>query len=373
LAETPDDPAMRWPFNLPKEEKPETKMEHDFERMKRLAGIVEDEHPRDRMLRQAGVTPMQPLNPPAGTPLRLFNGEYVMPLNPSLEQVQSQANAPVELPKPEKKRRMVSPGDYRTPPVFEDIPEEKEAPVVKTARKPMNFHVNNNTLLAVFGSIAMALLIGGAVWLFAPHEHNATVSAVHWQYTMELQQRYTRHGSDWGSPPGAFNVSCERRQHGTEDCHPHDCNAHQVGHDCHGHDCNCHESCEDEGNGYSSCSEDCDTCYDTCYTTEYDTCYNQCPVYDDWCDYDYYQWVHVDTDITSGNDHEVHWGTRLVTDGSPTQRILTTEEYTVNFVQGEDHWTYSANTLGNFNRFNVGVVWDVKTNYAGMIWPQHVE
>lgn len=297
-------------------------------------------------------------------------------LDPSMAAVQSQANAPiVTLPTPEKKRRMVSPGDYRNPPVFEDIEEEPAPKLVVEDHGGVKTRFDRErakrTFIGFCAFMLISALVSFAVWAFVPHEHRATVTSLHWQYTRELQQRYTRHGEGWGSPPGAFNVSCERRQHGTEDCHPHDCNAHQVGHDCHGHDCNCHTSCEDEGNGYSSCSEDCDTCYDTCYSTEYDTCYDQCPVYDDWCSYNYYQWVHVDTEITSGGTHEVYWGTRLHADGSETQRILTSQEYTVTFVEAEDRWTFRPNSLANFDRFDRGVVWDVKTNYAGMIWPQH--
>lgn len=227
-------------------------------------------------------------------------------------------------------------------------------------------------LLILIG-LVVAAVVGGLVWLFSPHEHDAQVTAIHWQYTRTLEERHTRSGSGWGHPGGAFNVRCNTRQRGTENCRPHDCRPHQESYDCDPYSCNCHESCHDLGNGYSSCSESCSTCYRTCTRTEYDTCYDQCPVYDDWCTYNYHEWVTEDHEVTSGNDHSVRWGTRLTAEVSIPQRITTNEQYTVNFSHEDDHWTYGPPTLAEFRRFNVGAVWDVKTNYAGMIWPVHPE
>jgi len=286
------------------------------------------------------------LNPPAGTPLTLA---------------------------PEPARKVISEGDYRNPPVFEDPALEIPPPTARPrgGNPVYSPERNKSALFMLLAVLALGSSIALAVWVFMPHEHAATVSTVHWQYTRELQQRYTRDGEGWGHPVDAFNVSCETRQRGTESCHPHDCNPHPRSYDCHPHDCRCHPHCTSQGNGYSSCSDECDTCYDSCTETAYDTCYDQCPVYDDWCNYNFYEWLHVDTEITSGSDHNVVWGSRFQTDGSVTQRILTTQVYEVGFVQNQDHWTYPANTLDNFNRFNTGDVWDVKTNLAGMIWPQH--
>jgi type II secretory pathway pseudopilin PulG len=238
---------------------------------------------------------------------------------------------------------------------------------------PTPSRLSGKAILIVLGVIGIVAVIAFFVWLFSPHEHDAQVASLRWQYTRTLEQRYTRHGEGWGTPAGAFDVSCHRRQRGTERCHPHDCNPHQVGHSCNPHDCACHTSCSESGNGYATCHESCSTCYDTCYTTEYDTCYDTCPVYDNWCSYNYYEWEVLDRERTSGTDHSVRWGTRLRADTSIPQRILTAEEYTVTFAQGEEHWTYSPSSLSDFNRYDVGAIWDVKTNYAGMIWPVHPE
>lgn len=220
------------------------------------------------------------------------------------------------------------------------------------------------------GAVALAF-VSLCVWFFLPHEHDARVVSLHWEYVRTLQQRYVRHDTGWGHPPESFNVSCETRQHGTERCHPHNCRPHQVSYNCRPHDCSCHTSCRSSGNGYSQCHEICSTCYDTCSRTEYDTCWDQCPVYDDWCSYDYYEWSTLDTETTSGSDHNVRWGSRFTADESIPQRILRTEHYTVLFGYEEDQWTYTASSLTDFLRFNSGSSWDVETNYAGQIWPLH--
>lgn len=225
-------------------------------------------------------------------------------------------------------------------------------------------------LLWVLGALlALALLIF-LVWLLVPHEHDASVSSLHWEYTRVLRQRYTREDSGWGTPSGAFNSTCTRRQHGTENCNPYQCRPHDV-------DCNCHEHCDPvecdppNENGYRECHQDCDDICATC--TEYDTCYAQCPVYDDWCTYSYYEWTSVDTETTSGSDHNVSWGTRLHLSPGLTQEIVQSESYSVTFAWKDKHVPYLTADLNDFNRFEIGANWDVETNYAGMIRPLHLE
>jgi hypothetical protein len=75
--------------------------------------------------------------------------------------------------------------------------------------------------------------------------------------------------------------------------------------------------------------------------------------------------------VTQGNTQEDFWGTRLVANPAIPQRIISTAAYSVVFVEAEDHWTYVPENRDDFGRFIPGAEWDVKTNYAGMIWPQH--
>lgn len=230
------------------------------------------------------------------------------------------------------------------------------------------------TLLWVFGGV---LGTGAFVWLmvflFASHETTAQVSGISWQYQQDLHQRTLMHSEGWGSPGGSFNVSCRSKFYGTEKCRPHTCNAHSVSYDCNctSYDCRCHKSCSDNKNGFSTCSEECDTCQrcSTCNRTEYDTCYDQCDVYKDWCAYDYYEWPIIATKRTTGVSHDEHWAD-LKADG-PFQRLDQTETYEVQFAEKEDRWKYRPRSLAEFRYFNAGVSWRVLVNRVGMIQPQH--
>src|SRR5262249_1425988 len=155
-------------------------------------------------------------------------------------------------------------------------------------------------------------------WLHTPKYTNVKVDTIYWQYTVNLRTREVHHDDGWGHPGTkgfynevAFNVNCQDKYYGTEDCNPHKCNPHQVSYSC---KCksvkyNCRKSCQNEGNGYSGCTENCSERNEcsTCYRTEYDTCYDECPVYRDWCSYDYAEWPVTQTLSTSGDDHTVYW------------------------------------------------------------------
>ena len=222
-----------------------------------------------------------------------------------------------------------------------------------------------------FGALVVGLLIWMGLWLFLPHEVDTTVTSTTWEYTMELQQRETRHGEGWdGDRPGShFNDSCRTKQRGTEDCNPHDCNAHSESYDCNPHDCSCRSTCTDNGNGYSSCSETCSTCYDSCSRTVYDTCYDQCAVYDQWCEYDYYEWPTILKQQTSGNDHKVHWP--VMPEPKELQRIKSTAKYHVVFTGEEDTWDIDPNSLDDFTKYSQGAMWKIKVNRAGKVEPLH--
>lgn len=217
--------------------------------------------------------------------------------------------------------------------------------------------------------------IGGVVWLcvflFSSHEETANVSEIQWRYEQNLYQRVTLHEEGWGTRMGAFNVSCQQRQRGTRDCHPHQCRPHTVYRDCNcvQEECNCHKSCTSNKNGFSTCSEECDRCSkcDRCSETQYDTCYEQCPVYKDWCSYDYYDWNREATLVTSGVAHDEHWGA-LKAEGS-LQRLDQSATYTVGFVRGQEHWTYAPRSLEEFRYFNTGVTWHILVNRVGTVKP----
>lgn len=234
----------------------------------------------------------------------------------------------------------------------------------------------------VISGIAVAVvgaLIWGGIWLFTPWQEQATVTSAHWSRTAVLQQRVTRDGEDWGAPPGAFNVTCERRQHGTHECHPHNCNPHSVSYDCRCHEVSagesCHESCSSSGNGFSECEEVCTPEYenecDTCERTEYDTCYDECPTYDDWCEYQYYDWPAVRQANAGGTDADpVVWPVLAVDPNPPSpQRIVRNESYAVVFRNENDTWHYSPSDEHDFGRFHRQAAWRIEVTHAGTVKP----
>lgn len=183
--------------------------------------------------------------------------------------------------------------------------------------------------------VGVLALIGLLCWLFIPHETVAKVTFITWNYRADLRQRTLKHDSGWGSPFGAFNVSCQRRYYGEEDCNPHPC-----------------------GTGFHLDFN----------TDSRDTCYAHCSVYKDWCEYDYYDWPIIRTERTSGVAHDEHWPELAA---GPEQRVDRTEEYKVDFV-GDTDWSYSPNNLGDFRRFLPKEMWKIKVNNAKMVTPLQV-
>lgn len=220
-----------------------------------------------------------------------------------------------------------------------------------------------------------ALLVGlFLMYLLAPWEVTTKVTSINWQYTSKLRQKTLMHAEDWGAPAGSFNVSCSKKYYGDEDCHPHQCNPHSVSYECNctSSECNCRTTCSDKGNGFSSCSESCSTCRScsTCSRTEYDTCYDSCPVYKDWCAYDYYEWPVIKTLNTAGVTHDERWP-ELEAVGAD-QRIDRIEVYEVAFVDVKDvkeTWSYKPTGLVEFQKFDTNQTWRLKVNRLRIVAP----
>ena len=170
-------------------------------------------------------------------------------------------------------------------------------------------------------------------------------------------------------PGGAFDVSCVSRQRGTEDCNPYACRQRRESYQCRPRQCNCSNNCVTQSNGYSRCTKSCSTCYDTCYREVHDTCYKQCPVYEDWCTYKYYEWPVISEKQDGGDAHEVRWPPMKKT--GPHQRIDRHERYLVKFKRDEDVWKLKPKSLKDFKKYTRGHYWRIKTNRAGMVWPLH--
>lgn len=250
---------------------------------------------------------------------------------------------------------------------------------------PPSYGLTGGQFFRWFFTVAGVLLfIWFLVWLITPKKVDATVQSINWQYNVTLERDFLKHGSGWGTGARAFNISCQSKYYGTENCQPYDCNPRQVeyscgsyvcgtkteSYSCQPYSCNCRTRCRDNKNGYSTCSETCSTCYRSCTRqvdktctkycnkTEYSTCYKQCPVYRDWCEYDYYEWAPVDSAATSGATHVVSWPA-LQASGS-RERLRKSEKYQVLFGDGKETWELNPDSLGEFKRFSKDSRWRIE-------------
>jgi hypothetical protein len=247
------------------------------------------------------------------------------------------------------------------------FPERVDIPA-----EPLPWWKRHKRKLIIGGSVAAGLgaLTWLLLWLFLPHHVNVTVDKIAWHYSVELRQRTTKSGEGWRSnmPSSSFDESCHRKQKGTEDCNPYECNHRTESYQCRPHQCNCSTTCTSQANGYSKCSKSCSTCYDSCTRQKHDTCYRQCPVYADWCSYKYYEWPVIKQAGSSGDNHKVWWPKMEKT--GPHQRIDKHQRYKVHFTDGKERWKYTPKGLGDFKRFTTKDPWVIKVNRAGMVWPQ---
>lgn len=214
-------------------------------------------------------------------------------------------------------------------------------------------------------SIAVSVLFVGAFWLFSSHLTHATVTSATWSITRNLRTRATLHDSGWGSPSGAFNTSCQTRYYGDRNCNPYDCNAHQESYSCRPHDCRCstYTTTSGQKNGFSRVTthQRCDTCYDSCSRSVHDTCYRQCPVYRDWCEYDYYEWPITATLTTAGSGQNVY---DPPLEAGELQRIDQIEDFKAVFSHKDRTWSLSP-MRAEYARYAIGSEWSVEVNRAG--------
>lgn len=251
---------------------------------------------------------------------------------------------------------------------FRSLPDPPSS-ILVSAEPPGKF--KSNAPIAWLG-VGGTLLILFLIWIFVPREFTAKVVSMKWIHMAWYEERQTLHGQGWGSPVGAFNVSCEAKYYGTQRCNPYNCNPHQVSYSCNSYSCNCRtvRSCSNAGNGFSRCSESekCSTCYRTCYRQEYDTCWRTCPIYKQWCDYAYYEWVRRGERTLSGASPK----TMMWPDIGPldeTHRQLQTPAYIVNFVEGKGSYSYDPGTAEEFSRFEDGQTWICEKRLVGTFKP----
>lgn len=90
-------------------------------------------------------------------------------------------------------------------------------------------------------------------------------------------------------------------------------------------------------------------------------CWKECPVYKDWCSYDYHDWPIVDRAATEGTTHEVTWPVLEAPDAE--HRVTDVAEYRVRLERGSRAWVHQPKTLDEFRGFEVGSAWTVKVTH----------
>jgi DNA-directed RNA polymerase subunit RPC12/RpoP len=171
----------------------------------------------------------------------------------------------------------------------------------------------------------LALICLGTYALFAPSKTvTATVSDVYWQTSIPLQEvQAVRYSDEAGSPPiDAYDVSCH------EETQP-----------------VCVEKTIDKGNGYAEVVQE---CHDE--TTQY-------------CSYTLDEWKTVQTFSLEGHDLTPVYARPNVANGQRLGRPSLT--LTVFFTDGQKTYSYTPESVDEFQQFAQGSTWTLSLNALG--------
>jgi hypothetical protein len=182
----------------------------------------------------------------------------------------------------------------------------------------------------LFGGIGGFLLLCCvaifAIFFLPSKTLQGTVTDVAWQTSVPVEEvRAVSYSNEPGSPPsGAYNVSCHTESRDV-----------------------CEEHTVDQGNGYAEVEE-------VCHTES-----------QDYCSYTVDEWTTVQTYTLDGNDLYPVYDSPSV---SFDQRVGdASERLTVHFSTPEGQETYSPNTVGEYQQFQIGSTWTLKLNLAGAV------
>jgi ribosomal protein L40E len=198
---------------------------------------------------------------------------------------------------------------------------------VMPAAKPVTAKKPNWLLIGgIAGFLALCCVAIGFLFLFPTSSTQATVTDVHWQTNVPVQEiQAVRYADEKGNPPSdAYNESCHTESKDV-----------------------CEQKTVDKGNGYSEVVEECHT-----ESTQY-------------CSYTVDEWTTIQTYTLDGNDLQpVYDSPNLSSD----QRIGDkSEEFTVNFSTEKGDKTYSPGTVSEYQQFDIGSTWNLKLNALGGI------
>lgn len=187
--------------------------------------------------------------------------------------------------------------------------------------KPAAIKKTNWLLIGGIGAfLAVCCLVIGALFLFPTSSVQATVTDVHWQTNVPVQEiQAVNYSDEKGSPPSdAYNVSCHTEQV-------------------------CEKKTVDKGNGYSEVVEDCND--------------------EQYCSYTEDEWKTIQTYTLDGNDLQPVYDNPSY---SSDQRLGDkSEDLTVTFSTNKGQKTYSPNSVSEFQQYTIGSTWTLKMNALG--------
>lgn len=193
------------------------------------------------------------------------------------------------------------------------------------AGKAKSRKVNWILVGGILAFLAVCCVVLGALFLIPTKSVKATVTDVHWQTSVPVQEiQSVNYSNEAGSPPSdAYNVSCRDESHDV-----------------------CQNKTIDKGNGYSEVVQECRT-----ETQKY-------------CSYTVDEWKTLQTYTLDGSDLHPVYDSPDVSSG---QRLGNqSEQLTVTFsTQDGGQENYSPSSITEFQQFEVGSTWTLKMNALG--------
>ncbi len=176
----------------------------------------------------------------------------------------------------------------------------------------------------VLGALAICCVVGLFLFVFPSKSVEATVTDVHWETSVPVQDiRAVSYSNERGNPPSdAYDISCRDESQ-------------EV----------CEEKTIDKGNGFSEVVQECHT-----ETEQY-------------CSYTVDEWKTIQTYTLEGNDlYPVYENPNYSSDQRLGQQ---SEELSVTFSTEKGNKTYSPGSVSEFQQFDIGSVWTMKLNVMG--------
>jgi hypothetical protein len=176
----------------------------------------------------------------------------------------------------------------------------------------------------MIAGLAICCIVVGVLFFFPSKSVQATVTDVHWQTSVPVQEiEAINYSNEPGSPPSdAYNVSCHDESQNV-----------------------CENKTVDKGNGYSEVVEECHT-----ETEQY-------------CSYTMDEWTTIQTYPLEGNDLQPIYDDPGI---SSSQRLgNASEDLTVVFSTPDGEEMYSPDTVSEFQQYTIGSTWTLKMNALG--------